>query len=284
MAINDLAFGDTDQFMRARDMAHSAVQLLAAAANANLPAKADDSHIALSWDKRLNALVASPMETPDGRKVRIALGFEPFALNFHLDQDSVETIVLHDVFLVDVELWLHRRLASHGLQTSTRVSLSYSLPERVEALTIFDAASIGASLRRLSAWYRLADRTIGAFRQGLAIGAASPVRCWPHHFDIAAYVVLEEGAPEIARGVGVGMAPGDALISQPYFYINPWPAPEMTMLAALGSFGRWNAEGFVGVVAEAETIFKNAQSDKDILVFLNDGFSASLRAIGCAES
>ncbi len=51
----------------------------------------------------------------------------------------------------------------------------------------------------------------------------SAVRCWPHHFNIATYVFLETGNPETARGVGVGMSPGDEGYGERYFYINGWP-------------------------------------------------------------
>ena len=47
--------------------------------------------------------------------------------------------------------------------------------------------------------------------------------CWPHHFDIATLVKLEDGQPANARSIGVGVSPGDEYYAQPYVYVSPWP-------------------------------------------------------------
>ena len=77
---------------------------------------------------------------------------------------------------------------------------------------------------------------------------ASPVRCWPHHFDIATLISLEGGDPEHARSIGVGLSPGDESYAEPYFYVSPWPYPESDRLDDIAPIGRWHTAGFVAYV------------------------------------
>jgi hypothetical protein len=75
----------------------------------------------------------------------------------------------------------------------------------------------------------------------------APVRCWPHHFDIATLELLDGAAadPKHARSVSLGMSPGDASYAEPYWYVNPWPRPEGRPLPALPE-GRWHTESWFG--------------------------------------
>lgn len=110
-------------------------------------------------------------------------------------------------------------------------------PADLEALAELDRG-FAASHRALSA---LAGRTSGA----------SPVRCWPHHFDLATLITVEAGAtPEEARTVGAGFSPGDGGRPLPYFYVTPWPYPAQPALPELEAGGTWNTEGWLGAVLE----------------------------------
>ena len=51
----------------------------------------------------------------------------------------------------------------------------------------------------------------------------SPVRCWPHHFDIATLLTIAPG-----QTIGVGLEPGDGYYDEPYWYVNQYPAPSAT--------------------------------------------------------
>ena len=104
----------------------------------------------------------------------------------------------------------------------------------------------------------------------------SPVRCRPHHFDIATYVSLEEGDAENARGVGVGMSPGDESYGQPYFYVNPWPKLGVDRLPELRFPGHWHTEGFVGAIATAERTLELGDTRKGLTRFLDAAFSTAV--------
>jgi hypothetical protein len=49
------------------------------------------------------------------------------------------------------------------------------------------------------------------------------------------------------------MSPGDGSYSQPYFYVSPWPYPDVSTLPPL-VLGHWHTEGWVGAVLTAEEI------------------------------
>lgn len=68
----------------------------------------------------------------------------------------------------------------------------------------------------------------------------SPVRCWPHHFDIATLHMLGDG-----KTIGIGLSPGDDSIRDPYWYVNLWPYPHPSRLQPL-QFGMWFTEGWTG--------------------------------------
>src|SRR5215212_5940997 len=74
---------------------------------------------------------------------------------------------------------------------------------------------------------------------------AGPVRCWPHHFDIAT-LIMHGGE----RTTGIGFVPGDMQHPEPYWYVTPWPYPDAATLRML-SRGRWNTEKWIGAVHPA---------------------------------
>ena len=102
----------------------------------------------------------------------------------------------------------------------------------------------------LAAWFALSDAVLKAFadRHADIEPGPSPVRCWAHHFDIATYVSLEAGDFETARGIGVGLSPGDESYGEPYFYVNPWPHPDPADLPDPPGLGHWHTQGFVGAI------------------------------------
>ena len=48
--------------------------------------------------------------------------------------------------------------------------------------------------------------------------------------------------------MGAGFAPGDESYAEPYFYVTPWPYPDVAELLPLSGGGRWHTEGWVGAV------------------------------------
>jgi hypothetical protein len=82
--------------------------------------------------------------------------------------------------------------------------------------------------------------------------SASPLRCWPHHFDLATLTTLTARDP--AGYIGVGISPGDDYYDEPYLYVSVYPKPDPATLPALPAPGHWHLRDFTGAVATAGRI------------------------------
>ena len=88
---------------------------------------------------------------------------------------------------------------------------------------------------RLADWYALGADVLGQLvADATAEEAASPVRLWPEHFDLA----IELGEERAGRRANYGFSPGDADHPEPYAYVGPWTADISGDL--------WGATGFRG--------------------------------------
>ncbi|MEX2501473.1 MAG: hypothetical protein WD336_03775 [Trueperaceae bacterium] len=109
----------------------------------------------------------------------------------------------------------------------------------------------------------------------------SPIRVWPHHFDIAVLDQLDAGAGRDGhepRSIGVGMTPGDEGVREPYLYVTPWPYPSPADLPELPE-GRWSTEGWVGAVLTLAELARDdtVQPGERVRTFL-DGALRACRA------
>jgi hypothetical protein len=231
---------------QAREIAHCAVQWVAKAARANLPAAPDDSHSALAWDAGYAALASAPFS--DG--ARIGLRLAPLELAVLGDR---ERLALDGRSTGAVDAWLDAALGTHGLKPASQVALPYEVaPRPLRKLP---------ELAALARWYGAAAEVLEEVRGKTAElrPGPGPVRCWPHHFDIAVLVRLEEGEAESARAIGIGISPGDAYYAQPYAYVSPYPAPKNPRPPALPPGGHWHTQDFFAAVATADALL--AQGD-----------------------
>jgi hypothetical protein len=236
------------ELTQARVELHWAAQLVSAAGTSLLPTQADFGHTNLGWDSTLGVLVGRSI---GAEALRAALVFDGLELAV-LDGDRERTSLRLAGRTVSQALaWLGRELA--GDQAALTLP-AHEMP----ASPVADGAAFsdeGAAARHeLAVWFAEAFASISEVVAGEA--AASPVRCWPHHFDVASLITLDSGADaEQARSIGVGFSPGDGSYDQPYFYVTPWPYPKLgTTLPALAAGAHWHTEGWTGAVLTAERV------------------------------
>jgi hypothetical protein len=76
----------------------------------------------------------------------------------------------------------------------------------------YDVASQAAAMAEFCNYYGNANLVLEAVRETYLDVRPGPneIRMWPHHFDIAVLVTLEEGDPETAKAFGFGFQPGDS--------------------------------------------------------------------------
>ena len=127
----------------------------------------------------------------------------------------------------------------------------------------YEAAIQAAALPEVPIWFDLAHAVLGGLSEKYAglEPSPSPVRCWPHHFDIATLISLDAGGGEETRSVGVGMTPGDGGYAQPYFYVTPWPYPGATSLPPLREPAFWHTEGWAGAVIEGTALIETEDAE-----------------------
>jgi hypothetical protein len=229
----------------ARLQLHWAVQVLARFGDAHVPARPDFSHSALTWDTDQRRFRTEA--DPEGRR----LEFDPVAFSYRLSggDDGEAVFELTGGTLDEALTWLS------SLQgESTRLEIGE--PD-VPAHPVADGARFDpdvADLEALADWFHQAHQALSTVRQARA--AASPVRCWPHHLDIAVLIPLDgpDADPEEARSVGAGMTPGDGTYPEPYWYVTPWPYPVAPELSPLPSGAGWHTDGWIGAVLRGEDV------------------------------
>lgn len=260
------------ELVAARDLCHQACQWPSRAARANLSALADDSHSNLGWLPAHRALVSHALD-PAGR-IQLGFSFEDCSLRWFVAGQIEERLELSECSEDSVQAWVDARLAAASLRPLSGATMPYELTVAP------DYSGLGeerASAAALGAWFDSAQNALAALvaTQGAASVVPVAVRCWPHHFDLAALFVLEEGDPETARSIGVGLSPGDGSFAEPYFYCSPYPAPATDRLSELLEPLFWNREGFVSVILRGSTL--NAESDAGEL--LHAAYAAAHRIV-----
>jgi hypothetical protein len=256
---------------------HRAAPWATKVAPANLPAVPDDSHSSLEWDHDLRGLRCRPNPIPGGQ-LSVGLNFEACRLEVTRDGALIAPIDLSGLTDDAVGRRLDSILEGLSLKPASPVELPYELGSSERYSPTPDTEA----LAELAAWYAVSATLldeIPARFPDLRPGA-SPVRCWPHHFDIATLVSLEPGDPEVARSIGVGMSPGDATLGEPYFYINPWPRIDTADLPSLARGGHWVTTGAVGAMSTATEILALDDRRADLTAFLESAIRGGLSKLG----
>ena len=226
----------------ARTLAHRGVQWPARAAWANLQPAPDDSHTSLEWDAEMAALLGQPLA--GGVRVGLRMGVYELVLTTKKRCDALPLAGKSDA---EVGAWLDGKLTEEGLKPASGVKLPYDMPPTLFARAAEEVPHFAA----LALWFAAAAEALEDLRKKYRRfkPGPSPVRCWPHHFDIAILVGLEKGPAESARAIGIGVSPGDGYYAQPYLYVSAYPKPDTENLPPLPPGGRWRTKDFFGAVA-----------------------------------
>jgi hypothetical protein len=242
------------ELVDARLQLHWAVQLVSAVGTTLLPAAADDSHTNLEWLAE-PGLLAGRL-TADAPRCRAALRITDLRL-YLLNEDGAAS-VQHalDGMTVDQGLvWLEQEIAAfwqHPLPKPLRRP-QLDLPDHSVGRGAVFSVQDAAAFAEIGRWYANGDSVLREVTKRTR--NALPVRCWPHHFDIATLVTLEGGPNSTpARTIGIGLSPGDATYAEPYWYVTPWPYPDEPNLPTLDGGGEWHRAGWLGAVLAGSKI------------------------------
>lgn len=212
---------------------HHGLQAAAGVGRTLIPKRPDDSHSNFAWSEKHGALV---QECVDGR-FRAGLRMCDLAL----------LLIGADDRLIDSYCLRGKTLEDGFRFYETHVGTMLARPgEALPEHAVAGGASFSAAdelLAKLASMYGSAAAILERVRAKHP--GASPVRTWPHHFDIATLIPLPGG-----RSIGVGFLGGDANIPEPYWYVYAYPAPEATLPPL--SIGRWYAGAWVGALLTGE--------------------------------
>lgn len=190
---------------------HIASQYLAAAAISFLEKKPDDSHTNLGWDPVNNRLTTHSFGN-NQVGINLATGNLEWLIEGKLDRS------------IDLQKSTHRELLSWFDETANRFGIEkdyayafhYDLP--YEAITEENKFSFNLQeTMRYAGHLSKAQRSFKAFL--IENNLSSPIRVWPHHFDLGFYAPLDDTGNLFLSG---GMAIADTMVDELYFYSAGW--------------------------------------------------------------
>ncbi len=279
MTIDSAALGDPKALNTARIAAHVAIQPLSKAARANMEAREDDSHSSVLWrsDDGMFVTHAFDKATP---AVRVGLGLTPLRLAVLRGDAVAAELPLAATSVEAAEAWLDKELESLGLQAASPIEQPFSMPDDTLDLGVYPSDTAGFA--ELATWFSLAQAALEQARPATAGEHPGPsgIVAWPHHFDIAFYVGLEEGDFETAKGIGLGLSPGDENYDQPYAYLYPWPRPDVSQFpTGCPAPGHWSTRGFIGAAAPGEEIVKLDDPLRQTAEFYKSSYEIALKIL-----
>jgi hypothetical protein len=267
---------DQAKLSEARVQAHFAVQWLARAARAYIPAKPDDSHTNLGWDYTVGGLTTHAQ--PSGGKLGLRLADMTLTLLNTPNSNRSNMLPLNGNREADIRAWLSEKMSEGGLdQRALDTPLPYEMPSHpIGSGAAYATDGLGESFNELSAWFSNANAMLGAIRRQIIKQKLDvpPVRCWPHHFDLDTLVTVRAGHTS-----GIGFAPGDGYYDEPYFYISMFPQPDFSTLPRLPAIGHWHSKDFSAAITPAHRIIEARDQKAAVETFLNAATKAAIKAL-----
>jgi hypothetical protein len=270
---------DPTDLVEARLQSHYAAQVVSGVGRTLLPKQDDDSHTSLEWVPALGALASQP--SAGDKSFRAALRFDGLRLLL-IDRDNS---ILFDAGLdgrtvAAAYAWLAQAIGDRLGQAFEQefTPLHYGMPPHGLGEGARFAVENRGAFAELGRWYADAHLALSAIVA--AQPNASPLRCWPHHFDLATLIELDKGRQiDNPRSIGVGLSPGDDSYAEPYWYVGPWPYPNNVEAAPLDSGGHWHTEGFSAAVLPGSRLVGEADQQGATRTFLVTAVEACLRLL-----
>ncbi|MEM8771469.1 MAG: hypothetical protein AAGD92_07460 [Pseudomonadota bacterium] len=248
---------------RIHEQPYQLAQWLGRFARGYLTPADDDSHTSFVWHSE-NGAMATNEASFGGKKVAFAFYPRDLILSVIIDGVIGDEIAMHGRRDRDAGVWMAGVLEAHGADpVKLHDAAPYALLKTPYAQDApYDAKTDVAGLSELARYLDNASLVLNEIvaAYGHVRPGPAPVRLWPHHFDIATIITLEDGAFETARAVGAGLAIPDKLHKEFYFYTYPWPRNERKNLPPLRSNCSYQYDGFFGAVQTMSSVL--AQGDQ----------------------
>jgi hypothetical protein len=249
-----------DALALARDEAHWAMQLLASVGYTHIEMAPDDSQSNAGWVDGMQVLVGRRIEVEPVCFVSLSLA--RLVCGVHEPGGEVlEEFEFAGSTLDESYDWLAGAIASRqGAEPRELKRPAYEMPNHALATGARFGTSDPEARAELARWMHDANLVMRDLR-AKTTGASLP-RVWPHHFDMGMLVSIEvDGDAQQGRSIGIGLSPGDASYAEPYWYVNPYPAPSGTLPEPAS--GEWTDRGWTGLVLPAARVL-DARGQEEI--------------------
>jgi hypothetical protein len=223
-----------DRLLNARLQAHCAAHIAGAPARILAAPEPDFGHVSMAWNPEARVLQTRELAGS------FICGLNIANLEIHA---GGEKLTLDGKTLGETRDWVASQVeAALGKAPGEPIPEPNEWPDHpVSAGGTFDASDTEA-FAELERHFSNAALTLAPYAENEP--HASPVRTWPHHFDMATLISLDlDKDPEVARSVNAGLSPGDDKVPEPYWYVVPYPSPKKTGVEALPRTGYWNFKG-----------------------------------------
>ncbi len=270
--------------VEAKVQLHWAAQIVAAFGNTLLDPQPDDSQSNLGWVDAFDALCSHSSL----KGLSVGLRPEDLTLLFMTSPNTIYSeFGLSGQTLRQAFEWLTATYSkvSEAIPPKPFSLRDYAMPSHPVGKNAAFQVVHPAAFQELQHWYANAHHVIhsisGQWKE------ASPIRCWPHYFDIATLVSITLPQNTGSAGtVGCGMSPGDATYAEPYFYVTVWPYPKKETLPTL-AVGKWHTEGFVAAVLTASDLLASGQTETQaecVHQFFQTSSELAFTALGASPS
>ncbi len=270
---------DPRRMSEARLQAHYALQWLARAARGYCPPQPDDSHTNLGWDDGLNGFTTHPLKGG----VKLGLRMADCQLVLLDGAKAAQSFSVQGRTDAQVRQWLGEQLGTRGFDAKLLdASSPYEMPAHAIAKgAIYAPVDVADALSELAAWYANSNRSLGSVKKQIESHKleAAPVRCWPHHFDLATLASIPARGAKEAGSVGVGISPGDEYYDESYFYVSVYPEPDAASLPKLPKLGHWHTHEFMAAIAPAHKIVAAKEQGAETDAFLRGAVESAIKIL-----
>ena len=253
---------------------HHATQLVGMFSNSFLPKQLDDSQSNLGWSSEKNSIVSHVVSDTiaflDIKNWEWKLVNDKTNKQF---QTEIAGKTKSEAFQ-----WFKSNLHKLGFdQDNFEYFKHFSLPYH-EIDNGVSFVNLSSTIRNtLTKMQTNASIALHECIESLGLGTLSPVRIWPHHFDMASLIIIETDVDHNpTKTIGIGWAMPDDEIDEPYFYTNHWIKKEernYDNLPSLNSCGKWHTSSWVGITIKYSDIL-NATNQYETI---KEYFTESIR-------
>jgi hypothetical protein len=276
-----LALDYDEDFRDTYKMIHQAVQFLAITNKSILPPRFDDSHTSFTWDFRKNCFSSEWLQA----KKTFRLEFYPLDLCLSLvpyGEDPLDSMYLIGKTKKEVYAQLRHMLAIGGIEViHFSTDMHYDLPEhRVCKGGKYQIMSQNIH-EEIVKHYSNAHIVLNILKGKNPL--TSSIRCWPHHFDIAADFQAVDESGKNSLGFSIGFSPANPDLPEPhYYFILRQDNRNISRRKNKLQYGRWLPRNIYGTSLGLKYLLKKTsiKSQVEILSgYLNESYGVVLDQI-----